>query len=201
MSQGIIHSTRMALSALGTHADVDLVAGLYQEDWWLRALIARDKRVISHKLFDAHNYQLTVKSSANRKRTKVATRALRPGTLVAEALEAYLDMYVLTGNETYLNAVMGGWEMHRDPVNGWIHVGGSIAINEELKSLISLQLVTFWCGDEERRRAKRTQFGAVGSRVEECQSRKPSTKLGLTTCTHGRQPARRQRSFPQEIDD
>ena len=95
----------MALSPLGTQADVDLVRQLYQEDWWLRALNARDKQVIGRKLFDAHNYQLT-------------------------AIEAYMDMYVLTGNETYLGAVMGAWEMHRDPLQGWIHVGGSIAINE-----------------------------------------------------------------------
>merc|ERR1711920_1201576 len=38
--------------------------------------------------------------------------------------------YILTGNHTYLDAVMGAWDMHKDPVKGWIHVGGSIAINE-----------------------------------------------------------------------
>lgn len=103
--QGLIHSTRMALSPAGTHADVELLESLYIEPWWLAALAARDVTVISHKLYDAHNYQLT-------------------------GVEAYLDLYVLTGKQLYLNAVMGAWEMHRDPVAGFIHVGGSLAINE-----------------------------------------------------------------------
>ena len=41
-----------------------------------------------------------------------------------------MDLYVLTGNTAYLDAVMGAWEMHRHPTSGFIHVGGSIAINE-----------------------------------------------------------------------
>ena len=41
-----------------------------------------------------------------------------------------MDLYILTGKQMYLDAVMGAWEMHRDPVRGFIHVGGSIAINE-----------------------------------------------------------------------
>lgn len=103
--QGLIHSTRMALSPVGTHADVDLLESLYIEPWWLAALAARDVTVISHKMYDAHNYQLT-------------------------GVEAYLDLYILTGKQLYLDAVMGAWEMHRDPVAGFIHVGGSVAINE-----------------------------------------------------------------------
>ena len=57
--QGIIHNTRMALSPVGTQADVDLVTRLYGEPWWLEALAARDERVVGHKLFFSHNYQLT----------------------------------------------------------------------------------------------------------------------------------------------
>ena len=103
--QGLIHSTRMALSPVGTRADVELLERHYIEPWWLQALAARDVTVISHKLYDAHNYQLT-------------------------GIEAYLDLYILTGNTAYLDAVMGAWEMHRDPVRGFIHIGGSLAINE-----------------------------------------------------------------------
>jgi hypothetical protein len=103
--QGLIHNTRMALSPVGTQADIDLLEKHYIEDWWVEALAARDLTVIGHKLYDAHNYQLT-------------------------GIEAYMDLYILTGKEKYLDAVMGAWEMHRDPVKGWIHVGGSIAINE-----------------------------------------------------------------------
>lgn len=43
------------------------------------------------------------------------------------AFEAYADMWVLTGNELYLNASMGAWKLMRD---NWIHLGGSFAINE-----------------------------------------------------------------------
>jgi hypothetical protein len=105
IAQGLIHNTRMALSPAGTHADVDLLEGIYIEPWWLAALAARDVTVISHKMYDAHNYQLS-------------------------PLESYLDLYILTGKQLYLDAVMGAWEMHRDPVAGFIHVGGSLAINE-----------------------------------------------------------------------
>lgn len=41
-----------------------------------------------------------------------------------------MDMYTLTGEQLYLDAVLGAWAMHRDPVRGWIHPGGSLAINE-----------------------------------------------------------------------
>ena len=57
--QGLIHSTRMALSPAGTQADIDLLESMYIEPWWVEALAARDARVIGHKMFDAHNYQLT----------------------------------------------------------------------------------------------------------------------------------------------
>jgi DUF1680 family protein len=46
------------------------------------------------------------------------------------AFEAYFDMYILTGEQKYLAAVMSAWRMFRDPLAGWIHVGGSLAINE-----------------------------------------------------------------------
>ena len=103
--QGLIHSTRMALSPAGTRADVKLLEDIYIEPWWLEALAARDVTVISHKVLDAHNYQLT-------------------------GIEAYLDLYILTGKALYLEAVLGAWAMHRDPLRGFIHVGGSLAINE-----------------------------------------------------------------------
>jgi hypothetical protein len=103
--QGIIHNTMMALSPVGTQADIDLVSQLYSEPWWLEALAAQDLNVIGHKVYFSHNYQL-------------------------RGVEAYLDMYILTGEMKYLDAVMGAWAMHRDPLKGWIHTGGSLAINE-----------------------------------------------------------------------
>ena len=54
--QGLIHSTRMALSEAGTQADVDLLESIYIEPWWLQALAARDVTVISHKMVRAAAY-------------------------------------------------------------------------------------------------------------------------------------------------
>ena len=100
--QGMIHNTRMALSGLGRQRDVDVVTQLYQENWWLTQLAAEDTSAVWERHWYPHNYELT-------------------------ALEAYLDLYVLTGNTTYLKAVRGGWKMFREL---WIHPGGSMAINE-----------------------------------------------------------------------
>jgi hypothetical protein len=58
--QGLIHNTRMALSEVGTQADVDLLEHIYIEQWWLEALAARDVTVISHKMYDAHNCEFGV---------------------------------------------------------------------------------------------------------------------------------------------
>ena len=60
---------------------------------------------MGHKLFFSHNYQLT-------------------------GVEAYMDMFFLTGEQRYLDAVLGAWALHRDPARGWILLGGSLAINE-----------------------------------------------------------------------
>jgi len=73
--QGLIHSTRMALSPVGTQADVNLLESHYIEPWWLAALAARDLNVIGHKMFDAHNYQLTFV----KREPKHPARAHEPG--------------------------------------------------------------------------------------------------------------------------
>ena len=73
----------------------------YQESWWLDDLANRTQSAVWQRQ-SAHNYEIT-------------------------ALEAYLDMFVLTGEAKYLAAMEGAWDLFR---NYWIHVGGSIAINE-----------------------------------------------------------------------
>lgn len=102
ISQGLIHNTRMALSPAGTQADVDLIRNVYQEDWWLDFLATGDPAAIWKKQWFSHNYEIT-------------------------AYEAYLDMYVLTGEERYLQAVQGAWTAFRTYFQ---HLGGSVAINE-----------------------------------------------------------------------
>ena len=95
--QGMIKHSLMALSGAGTAADVQTAEALYVEDWWLHALIAEDLfHGIYHRQFFAHNYEVT-------------------------AFEALLDLYVATGNATYLAATMGAWRMLREH---WILPGG-----------------------------------------------------------------------------
>jgi hypothetical protein len=98
---GMIHNTRVASSPVGTARDLQVVQELFQEDWWLDGLAARNTSMIWLREA-AHNYEIT-------------------------AFEAYLDVYVLTGDVRYLAAMEGAWELMR---NHWIHVGGSIALNE-----------------------------------------------------------------------
>jgi len=101
--QGMIKHTLMALSGAGTQADVGIIHEHYEEDWWLQALLASDAyHAIWHRQFFSHNYEIT-------------------------AFEAFLDMYVLTGNVTYLTAVQNAWTMLREH---WILPGGSFALNE-----------------------------------------------------------------------
>ena len=82
--------------------DIKVVMDLYEEQWWLEQLAARELRAIWMRHWYPHNYEIT-------------------------AFEAFLDMAVITGKPIYLEAVKGAWEMMRAH---WIHVGGSIAINE-----------------------------------------------------------------------
>jgi hypothetical protein len=93
----------MALSRAGTQADVDILEKLYIEQWWLEALLAGDElHAIWHRTFFSHNYEVT-------------------------AYEAILDLYVVTGNTTYRDAVMSAWRSLRAR---WILRGGSFALNE-----------------------------------------------------------------------
>jgi DUF1680 family protein len=99
--QGMISSTRMYLSPLGQEDDIKLVRERYQEDWWLDQLLANDDRAIYERP-EPHCYEIT-------------------------ALEAYLDMYRITGEIRYLQAVLNAWQMLREK---WQMPGGSWALCE-----------------------------------------------------------------------
>ena len=71
IKQGIIHNTRLASSSVGTARDVQVVAELYQETWWLQQLRNRTLEAVWQRHYFPHNYEIT-------------------------AFEAYLDMYVPT---------------------------------------------------------------------------------------------------------
>jgi DUF1680 family protein len=99
--QGMISSTRMYLSPLGQSDDLNLILQHYQEDWWLEQLLANDDRAIYDRP-ESHCYEIT-------------------------AFEAYLDLYRITGDMKYLQAVLNAWEMLRDK---WQMPGGSWALCE-----------------------------------------------------------------------
>ncbi len=99
--QGMISSTRMYLSPLGRLDDLSLILNHYQEDWWLAQLLARDDKAIYDRP-ESHCYEIT-------------------------AFEAYLDLYRITGEMKYLQAVLNAWTMLRDK---WQMPGGSWALCE-----------------------------------------------------------------------
>ena len=101
-NQGMVHNSRLALSPVGTMRDAAVVADIYAEEWWLQALAARDPKAVWYRHYYPHNYEIT-------------------------AWEAFADMAVITGDPKWLAAVDGAWDMLRA---SWLHVGGSVAINE-----------------------------------------------------------------------
>ena len=99
--QGMISSTLMYLSPLGKLDDLNVILKYYQEDWWLDQLLANDDRAIYDRP-ESHCYEIT-------------------------AFEAYLDLYRITGDMRYLQAVLNAWKMLRDE---WEMPGGSWALCE-----------------------------------------------------------------------
>ena len=101
--QGMVANTRMGVSALGRPADAHVIQRYYQEDAWLGGLARREKEQIWQYPYD------------------------RPHCYLLTNLEAYLDMYRITGDPLYHDAVLGAWELYRAH---WQQAGGSISIIE-----------------------------------------------------------------------
>lgn len=101
--QGHIASTRTYLSPIGKPEDLQVAEKFYVMDWWLDALAARKPEAVwKYPLQNPHSYLIT-------------------------SFEAYLDHYRATGDQRFLDASLGAWDMIHDL---WEHVGGSIAICE-----------------------------------------------------------------------
>ena len=101
--QGILASTRMYDAPCGKMEDIEVAKKHYQETWWLQELIDCDHRAIyDHPGNHPHSTLLTT-------------------------LEAYLDMYRVTGEQIYWDAVTSALKMYEDK---WQHVGGGIAMCE-----------------------------------------------------------------------
>ena len=101
--QGMIANTRMYFTPVGKPLDIQVVQRYYQENYWLDGLAHRDPEMVWQYPYDhPHNYLIT-------------------------DFEAYLDIYRATGEQRYLDAMLGAWQLYHD---SWEHVGGSIAITE-----------------------------------------------------------------------
>jgi len=105
--QGAIANTRMATSPVGKAADAQVFQRYFQEDAWIKGLAKRDKEQIWQYPYD------------------------RPHCYLLTNLEAYLDMYLVTGDPRYYEAVLGGWELYRAH---WQQAGGSISIIEMIQA-------------------------------------------------------------------
>jgi DUF1680 family protein len=101
--QGMVANTRMYLTPVGRPADIQVIQRYFQENYWLEQLARRDEAAIWLYPYD------------------------RPHCYLITDLEAYMDLYLATGERRYLDATEGGWELYRDK---WEHVGGTIAICE-----------------------------------------------------------------------
>ena len=101
--QGMIANTRMYFTPVGKPADIQVVQRYFQEDYWMDQLAAREDRAVWQYPYD------------------------RPHCYLLTNLEAYLDLYLATGDSRYLRAVEGGWELYHDKGE---NPGGSISIIE-----------------------------------------------------------------------
>ena len=101
--QGMVANTRVSLSPEGKPADAQVIQRYYQENAWLDGLAKRQKEQIWQYPYD------------------------RPHCYLLTDIEAYLDLYLVTGEKHYFDAALGAWEMYREH---WQQAGGSISIIE-----------------------------------------------------------------------
>jgi len=101
--QGMIASTRLYFTPVGKPADIQVIQRHFQENYWMEQLAAREDAAIWQYPYD------------------------RPHCYLLTNLEAYMDLYLATGDERYLRAVEGAWDLYHDK---WENPGGSISIIE-----------------------------------------------------------------------
>jgi DUF1680 family protein len=101
--QGIIASTRLYNTLVGKPEDLQVVQRYYQENFWMTQLVDRDVDAIWKMPYD------------------------RPHSYLIPTIESYADLYKATGEQRYLDAVFGGWELYKEYYQ---HVGGSISVCE-----------------------------------------------------------------------
>lgn len=128
--QGILANTELYVSPVGSKEDLDVAQKHYRENWWLELLSKKDHNAISRHPNHPHGTVLT-------------------------AVEGYLDIYRITGEEYLLQCVKNTLEMIEDK---WLHVGGGIVMCEKendphypgcnylrrINSYNELCCITFW---------------------------------------------------------
>jgi DUF1680 family protein len=101
--QGMIADTRVGLSPAGRPADMQVIQRYFEEPAFLQGIAAKDEKQIWQYPYD------------------------RPHCYLLTNLEAYLDLYLATGEQRYYDAIRGAWEMYNQ---NWEQPGGSISIIE-----------------------------------------------------------------------
>lgn len=101
--QGMIANTRMYLTPVGKPLDLQVIQRYFIEQNWLEALASMEKNQIWQYPYD------------------------RPHCYLLTNLEAYLDMYLATGDRRWHDGVKAAWEMYNQH---WEQPGGSISIIE-----------------------------------------------------------------------
>jgi DUF1680 family protein len=101
--QGIIASTRLYNTPVGKPEDLQIAQRYYQENFWMKMLVDRDIDAIWKMPYD------------------------RPHCYLIPTLESYADLYKATGEQRYLDAVLGGWDLYKEYYQ---HVGGAISVCE-----------------------------------------------------------------------
>ena len=88
--QGTIPMTRTYFSPVGRPEDIYTAQRYFQLDHWMEDLAKRDPKAIYQFPYDRpHNYLITT-------------------------FEAYMDLYLATGDKRYLDAVKGGYDLFHD---------------------------------------------------------------------------------------
>jgi hypothetical protein len=105
--QGMVANTRLYFTPVGKPADIQIVQRYFQENYWMKQLAVREKLAIWQYPYD------------------------RPHCYLLTNIEAYMDLYLATGDRRYLDATEGAWELYHD---NWENAGGSISIIEFIES-------------------------------------------------------------------
>ncbi|MDR2026127.1 MAG: glycoside hydrolase family 127 protein [Prevotellaceae bacterium] len=103
-NQGMVANSRTYLDTdIGVPGDIQVLQRYFQLNFWLEQLIDRDPSAIWQYQYErVHSYLIVV-------------------------LNAYMDMYMATGEQLYLKAMHGAWDVFREH---FMHTGGSISVIE-----------------------------------------------------------------------